>query len=236
MTILTRCENGCLVGYLPSVGAEVRVPLREIVGEARASLSAEELAALDGYSGDTVVGAIEVVGAGKVRKKLKQAIKKVAKSKIVKGLAKVVSKAVPPPFNVAVKAAAGAAKFAKAVKKGNPKAKKLKSAVAKAAAGKISPKKLEQLAKKAGVSASVVTDAAVIKRLATQASADPKAAATLKLASDLVSTEPAQRALATTALQASAQPGGQAFVVQTPGGELFSAVITANGSRQILDA
>lgn len=237
MPIQTRVENGCLVGYAPSVGAEVRIPLREIVGEARARLSAAELAALDGYSGGTVVGAVEVVGAGKVAKKLKKGIKAIAKSKVVKAIGKVVSKAVPPPFNVAVKAAAGAKKFADAVKKGNPKAKKLKAAVAKAAAGKITPKQLEQAAKKAGVSVAVATDAAVVKKLATDAQSNPKAAAAFKLAADLVSTEPAQQALATAALQASAQPGGQAFVVQTPGGETFSAVITSrNGLTQIQEA
>jgi hypothetical protein len=122
MAIQTYVEDGQLVGYLPACGAIARVPIREILEQAQAisGLSDVEIGALDEYSGDTISGALAEVGAGKAGKKIKKAIKKVAKSKIVKAMAKVVKAAVPPPFNVAVSAAAGAAKFAKALKSKKP--------------------------------------------------------------------------------------------------------------------
>lgn len=82
------------------------------------------------------------VGAGKVRKKLKQvgkkvatAAKKVANSKVMKKLAKVVgpiAMVVPgmQPVAAGIAVAAAAKKVAQAAKKGNPKAKKMLGAVA----------------------------------------------------------------------------------------------------------
>lgn len=210
MAIQTYVEDGMLVGYLPTCGAVARVPIREILQEAQAisGLSDEEIGALDDYSGDTIIGAIEEVGAGKIARKIKKAIKKVAKNKIVKALVKVVRKAVPPPFNVAVNAAAGAAKFASALKgKGKKKApakakaKKILPAVRAAAAGRISPKKLTAVARKHKVKPSIAADAAVMKRVALQARTNPKAAATLRLAKDITSTEPMAQARAAEALE-----------------------------------
>lgn len=210
MPIQTYVENGELVGYLPTCGAVARVPIREILAEAQAisGLTHEEIGALDDYTGDTIVGGLEEVGAGKIARKIKKAIKKVAKNKIVKALVKVVKKAVPPPFNVAVNAAAGAAKFAGALaKKGKKgakakaKAKKILPAVRAAAAGRISPKRLTAIAKKAKVKPSIAADAAVMKRVAMQARTNPKAAATLRLAKDITSTQPMAQARAAEALE-----------------------------------
>lgn len=201
MPIQTYVENGCVVGYLPSVGARVRVPLRDCVRQARATMTQDELNVLDGVSGDTVGGVLDEVGAGRIARKIKKAIKKVAKNKIVRGIAKLVKKAVPPPFNVAVQAADGAAKFAKALSKGSKKAKKLRPAVRAAAAGRISPKQLTKAARKAGVKPAIAADAAVIKRVSMQAVTDPEAAATMRLANDITSTEPADQARAQQALE-----------------------------------
>jgi hypothetical protein len=205
MAIRTYVEDGMLVGYLPTCGASARVPIREILREAQAisGLTDDEIGALDEYSGDTIVGALDEVGAGKIRRKLKKAIKKVAKNKIVKALAKVVKRAVPPPFSVAVTAAAGAAKFAKALKsrKTRAKAKKMLPAVRAAAAGRISPKRLTAIARKNRVKPSIAADAAVIKRVAMQSRTNPQAAATMALAKDLTSTQPMAQARAAAALE-----------------------------------
>lgn len=207
MAIQTYVENGMLVGYLPRCGAFARVPIREILDEAQAvsGLTDVEIGALDDYSGDTIIGALEEVGAGKAAKKIKKAIKKVAKSKIVKAMARVVKAAVPPPFNVAVNAASGAAKFAKALKSKKAatraKAKKVLPAVRAAAAGRISPKRLTAVARKAKVKPSIAAEAAVMKRVALQSRTNPQAAATLRLAKDITSTEPIAHARAAEALE-----------------------------------
>jgi hypothetical protein len=202
MPVHTYVEDGQLVGYLPGTPYVARVPLREIMGAARAELTAGELDALDRASGDTVGAVLDEVGAGKAMKKLKKVVKAVAKSKIVKGLVNVVKKAVPPPFNLAVKAAEGAVKLGKALasKSKKPaavaqkkKAKAIVPAVRAAAAGKISTKKLTQIAKKKGVKPKVAQDAALIKRVAMDARTNPKAAATLRLAKDLTSTRPSAK-------------------------------------------
>lgn len=240
MPIQTYVENGCLVGYHPPTGSEVRVPLRDIFVEAGADLTDEELGALDEIpGGETIVGAIEAYGStmevgGKIGKKikkgLKKAVKKVAQSKIVKGIAKIASKVVPPPFNAPILAAQGAAKFAKALKGKNKKAKALKGAVQAAAKGQISSKQLEAKAKKLGVKPSIVTDAAAVKRLAMDAEAgNPKAAAAFKLAQDVVSTEPVQQQLAlAAAAQAEAGPNARAFIVQAPGGATYRTLVQAS--------
>lgn len=212
MPIHTYVQNGELVGYLPSVGAVARVPLREIVASARAQLSPAELARLDRASGDTVVGAVENAVGGKAAKKFLKVVKKVAKSKIMKGIVNVVKKAVPPPFNMAVKAAEGAAKLGKALasKKKSPAAKQAKAkakaitpAVRAAAAGKITSKALVKKAKKLGVKPSIAIDAAIIKRTATDARTNVKAAATLRLAKDLTDTRPVRQARAIEAIEDS---------------------------------
>jgi hypothetical protein len=212
MPIHTFVENGELVGFLPNTPFVTRVPLREIMAGARANFSAAELAELDGMSGDTVGGVVDDVVGGKIARKLKKVIKKVAKSKVMKGIVSMVKKAVPPPFNVAVKAAEGAAKFAGALKgkkkspaakKAQAKAKKLVPAVRAAAAGRISPKALTRAAKKAGVKPSIAVDAAVMKRVATDARTNPKARATLRLSRDLTSTVPAEQARAAEAIEDS---------------------------------
>jgi hypothetical protein len=230
MAIQTYVENGDLVGYLPRVGATIRVPLREIAQDAGLRMQEDMLRALDRASGDTLADAIaglegEIVGAGKVAKKIKKAVKKVAQSKVVKGLVSVVKKAVPPPFSVAIGAAEGAAKFAKSLKGGSAKHKKVVKAVQQAAAGKITSKQLEAVAKKAGVSPAEASDAAVIKRVAMEAPTNPQAAATLKLAADLTSTEPAQQALAAASVMQAETPGSLAFVVQAPGGAMYRTLV-----------
>ncbi len=211
MPVHTYVENGQLVGYLPNVaGARVQIPLRDIVREARAQLTPAELERLDYASASTVSGAIDDVVGGKIARKLKKAIKKVAKNKLVKGLVNMVKKAVPPPFNMAVKAAEGAAKFAGALtskkkspaaKKAKAKAKKILPAVRAAAAGRITSKQLVKAAKKAKVKPSVAMDAALMKRVATDARTNPKAAATLRLSRDLTSTVPADNARAAAAIE-----------------------------------
>ena len=207
MAIQTYVQDGQLVGYLPACGAIARVPIREILEQAQAisGLSDVEIGALDDYSGDTISGALAEVGAGKAGKKIKKAIKKVAKSKIVKAMAKVVKAAVPPPFNVAVSAAAGAAKFAKALKSKKPatraKAQRMVPAVRAAAAGRISPRKLTAVARKNKVKPSIAAEAAVIKRVALQSRTNPQAAATLRLAKDVTSTEPLAQSRAASALE-----------------------------------
>lgn len=240
MPIQTYVENGCVVGFHPTIG-EVRVPLREIFQEAGAGFSDDELEMLDNVpGGETIVGAIEAfgstdeIGAGKLRKKikkgLKKAVKKIAQSKIVKGIAKIAAKVVPAPFNAPILAAQGAAKFARALKGKNKKAKALKGAVQAAAKGTISPKQLEAKARKLGVKPSIVTDAAAVKRLAMDAEAgNPKAAAAFKLAQDVVSTEPVQQQLAlAAAAQAEAGPNARAFVVQAPGGAVYRTIVQSS--------
>lgn len=250
MPVTTYVENGCLVGYHPPTGLETRVPLREIFVEAGADLDEAELGALDELAGgETIVGALEAyapeigadleIGASKkkrkakrkkrrakIKKGLKKGIKKIAKSKILKGIAKIAAKVVPAPFNAPILAAQGAAKFARALKKKNPKAKKLKAAVQKAAAGKLSSKQLAAQAKKLGVSAKIVTDAAAVKRLAMDAQTNPRAKAALRLAADLTDTNPIKQQLAlAAAAQAQAGPNARAFVVQAPGGETFRTLV-----------
>ena len=210
MPLITYVENGDLVGYLPSCGARARVPLSDIMREARAQLSPAELERLSYANGPTVVGAVDDAVGGKIARKLKKAVKKVAKSKIVKAITKVVKKAVPPPFNIAVKAAEGAAKLGKALaskkktksaKVAKAKAKKVVPAVRAAARGRITSKQLVKVAKKAGVKPSIAVDAAVIKRVAMDARTNPKAAATLRLAKDLTDTRPAKVARAVEAIE-----------------------------------
>lgn len=251
MPVTTYVENGCLVGYHPPTGLETRVPLREIFVEAGADLDEAELGALDELAGgETIVGALEAyapeigadleIGASKkkkrkakrkkrrakIKKGLKKAVKKIAKSKILKGIAKIAAKVVPAPFNAPILAAQGAAKFARALKKKNPKAKKLKAAVQKAAAGKISAKQLAAQAKKLGVSPKIVTDAAAVKRLAMDAKTNPRAKAALRLAADLTSTNPIKQQLAlAAAAQAQAGPNARAFVVQAPGGQTYRTLV-----------
>lgn len=240
MPIQTYVENGCLVGYHPATGSEVRVPLREIFVEAGADLDEDELGALDCIpGGETIVGAIEAYGSTmevggklgrKIKKGLKKAVKKIASSKIIKGIAKIAAKVVPAPFNAPILAAQGAAKFARALKGKNKKAQKLKGAVQAAAAGRISSKQLEAKAKKLGVKPSIVTDAAAVKRLAMDAQAgNPKAKAALQLAVDVSSTEPVQQQLAlAAAAQAQAGPNARAFIVQAPGGQTYRTLVQSS--------
>lgn len=250
MPVTTYVENGCLVGYHPPTGLETRVPLREIFVEAGADLDEAELGALDEVAGgDTIVGALAAyapeIGADleigakkkrkakrkarrkKIKKGLKKAVKKIAKSKILKGIAKIAAKVVPAPFNAPILAAQGAAKFARALKKKNPKAKKLVTAVRAAAAGKLSAKKLAAQAKKLGVSPKIVTDAAAVKRLAMDAQAgNPRAKAALRLAADVTDTNPIRQQLAlAAAAQAQAGPNARAFIVQAPGGQTYRTVV-----------
>lgn len=210
MPILTFVEDGDLVGYLPSCGAVARVPLVDIMREARAQLTPAERAQLESMSGDTVGGVVDDVVGGKIARKLKKGIKKIAKSKIVKAITKVVKKAVPPPFSYGVKAAAGAVKLAKAIKgkKKSAKAKAQKKAAQKivpavraAAAGRISSKQLAVKARKAGVSPKVANDAATFKRMTMDAQTNPQAAAAVRLSADLNSTQPLQQARAVEALE-----------------------------------
>lgn len=239
MPIQTYVENGCLVGYHPATGTEVRVPLREIMVEAGAELDDEELGALDEIpGGETILGAIEAYGSTmavggkigtKIKKGLKKAVKKVASSKIIRGIAKIAAKVVPAPFNAPILAAQGAAKFARGLKnkKTAAKAKKLVPAIRAAATGKITSKQLEAQAKKLNISPAIATDAAAVKRLALDAQkGNPKAKAALKLASDVVSTEPLKQQLAlAAAAQAEAGPNARAFLVQAPGGATFRTLV-----------
>lgn len=238
MPIQTHVENGCLVGFHPATNSIVRVPLSEIVEAAGIELDADERAALDRVpGGPTIVGAIEDalegdVVSGKVGKKIKKglkkagkAIKKVAKNKIVKGLVNVLKKVTPPPFNIAITAAEGAAQFAKSLKKKGSKHSKIVKDVRAAAEGKITPAQLEARAKKAGVSPKEATDAAVIKRVALQSRTDPKAAAAMRLMTDMTSTEPAAQARALGAAAQAQDPGSQAYIVQTPGGRAYQALV-----------
>lgn len=244
MPISTYVENGCLVGYHPGTGAEVRVPLREIMIEAGADLDEDELGALDEIpGGETIVGALEAYGSTveiggrigkKIKKGLKKAVKKVANSKIVKGIAKVAAKVVPAPFNAPILAAQGAAKLAKGLKSKNAKtkakAKAIVPAVRAAAAGKITSKQLAAKAKKIGVSPKIATDAAAVKRVANDAKkGNPKAKAALKLASDIVSTSPIKQQLAlAAAAQAEAGDNARAFIVQAPGGQTYRTLVQSS--------
>lgn len=202
MPIQTYVDAGELVGFVPALNAEIRVPLREIVRGARADFSRAELDMLDRMSGDTVGGVVDDVVGGKIARKMKKAIKKVAKNKLIKGIVKFAAKAVPPPMGTVVRAAQGAAKFAKALKQkpktkagkaSKARAKKILPAVRAAAQGKISSKQLVKAAKRAKVKPAIAMDAAVVKRAALDARTNPQAAATLALASDITSTEPADQ-------------------------------------------
>ena len=164
----------------------------------------------------------------KAFKKVGKAVKKVAKNKIFRGIAKVVGKVVPPPFNVAIKAAKGAAKFARKVKKNrrNPKIKKAVALVRKAGAGKMTGRQLSAAAKRIGMNAAELNAAAVVKRVALQSARDPRARAALKLAKDVTSTSPLRQDLAlAAAAQAQAGPNARAFVVQAPGGDVYRTLV-----------
>lgn len=170
-------------------------------------------------------------GLKRVTKKAARAVKKVAKSKIVRGLAKVVAKVVPSPFNAPILAAQGAAKLARAVKKGIPKARKIVKHVRAAAEGKITPKALTAVAKRLNVAPKIAAEAATIKRLAMDAAKDPRAAAAFRLASDVVSDDKAKQSLAlAAAAQSQLEGDGRAYVVQAPTGEVYRTIVQASTS------
>jgi hypothetical protein len=232
-------DVGCIVGWAGGInGSEVRVSLRKVAerlierGRLR-PLSEDELRALE-HEGRTDVGGVEV--SGKIAKKIKKGIKKVAKkvatSKIVKGVVKIAAKVVPPPASFAITGAQAAVKIGKALKKGNPKAKKIAPLIKATAKGKVTPAKLKAEAKKAGVNPQLALEAAAVAKVAEQAQAgDPKAAAALNMASELTSSEPQEVAKAENTLgqlavvQAAQEGNARAFVVTTPDGKTYKTIV-----------
>lgn len=234
-------DVGCVVGWAPGIaGSEVRVSLRKVAerlierGKLR-PLSEEELVALE-HEGRTDVGGIEVSGkvASKIKKGVKSVAKKVASSKIVKSVAKIASKVVPPPASFAITGAQAAVKIGKALKKGNPKAKAITPKIKAAAKGKISAKQLQAEAKKAGVDPKLAMEAAAVAKVADLAEAgDPKAQAAMNMANELTSSEPQEVAKAENTLgqlavvQAAQQGDTRAFVVTTPDGRTYKTIVVA---------
>lgn len=242
-------DVGCVVGYAPGIAhAPVRVSLRRVAEKLIRKgklppLSASELAALDR------MGAAEV-GAGKVRKKLKAAVKKVAKpvvkaakavakSKVVRAVAKVAAKIVPPPASFAITGAQAAAKLGKAIKKGNPKAKKIAPLVKAAAKGEVTPAKLQQEARAAGVDPNLALEAAAVAKVADMAAnGDVQAQAAMNVAAQLTSPnvseqQKAQETIGKLAVVKAAESGdASAFLVTTPDGRQFRTMVVPNTATQ----
>lgn len=224
--------TGYIVGWLPAVPqvqhrVSIRAIARQLEREGRIPhLTPQELAWLAQMDNPAVAGKI----GKKIKKGLKKAgaaVKKVAKNKIVKGIVNTLGKVVPPPLNLPIKAAQGAAKLATAVAKGVKGAKTVKKAAAKAAAGKMPIKKLEAVAKKAGVSPKLAVDAAVIQKTANNARAgDPKAKAALAMAADLTSKKPSAK-LAQAAAAAQRAPAGKTVSAKGPSGKTYRFSVQA---------
>lgn len=221
--IATDTRSGCIVGYHPAVGAQavsIRAIANKLAAQGRIPRLTEEeltwLAIIDDPNADPVVGGR--IGK-KIKKGLKKAgkvIKKVAKNKIVKGIVSAVAKAVPPPYNVPIAAAQGAAKLGTAIAQGVKKAKQVKKVVNAAAKGKVTPAQLRATAKKLGVSPLIATQAAVIQKTANAAKAgDARAQAAMRLAADITARTPSAKLLAAAA-------GARTYTAKGPSGKTYS--------------
>jgi hypothetical protein len=231
MPLQTRTDTtGFIVGWLPAAPTvQHRVSIRAI---ARQLEREGRLPHLTPYELDMLARMDDPMVAGKIGKKIKKglkkagaAIKKVAKSKILKGIVSTLGKIVPPPLNLPIKAAQGAAKLATAVAKGVKGAKTVKKAAAKVAAGKMPIKKLQAVAKKAGVNPKVAVDAAVIQKTANNAAAgDPKAKAAMAMAADITSKKPSAKLLAAAR---AAPAGGRTVSAKGPSGKTYRFSVQA---------
>jgi hypothetical protein len=225
--VQTYVQDGFVVGYLPGTGHTARVSLADCAREGGQRLSAQQCARLARATGPTIDEAVgDMLGTGVGAGGFRKVVKKIAKSKVLKSITSVVSKAVPAPFNLAITAAQGAAKFAKSIKAGKGGALALKGSIVAAAKGTLSPAKLRARAKQLGVDPSEAEDAALIKRVALESVRNPAAKAALRLASDLTDTEPVKQSLAlASALQAQGGDNTRAFVVQAPGGQHWRTTV-----------
>lgn len=183
--VIGSIENGRYVLRAPAYGVSVNVPLRPI-GE---RIGGVEIGAAVARMGDPVV-------AGKIWSKLKKGAKmavkatinvakKVANNKLTRKLYAAAKSVTPAPFSLAFTAAEAGAKIAKAVKGGNPKAKKAAAVAANLAAGKITARQASAEAAKIGVKPMTIKAAALMPKLKAAAIKNPKLAQTLAQAGEI---------------------------------------------------
>lgn len=184
-------RRGHCVGVHPATGARVSVPLRDVAermhrkGELSPTVAGDELYSyLDIYDDGPNA---QLVASGKILRKIKKGVKKVAavakkvvNNKLVKTLGGMAKAMIPPPFSTGLAAIETGVKVAKTLAKAVPgsKAAKAKPIVAKLAAGQITRPQAEAQAKRIGVSpASVVNTGVALKLRADANRGDPKARA-----------------------------------------------------------
>lgn len=159
-------EQGYYVERVPSHGITVRVPIRDYAPTPEIGAMCDRL---DGVGNPAEIGWGFFKKAVKWTKKAVgksiDAAKDVAKSRVVKKLYSSVREAAPTPWKEYLQAAETGVKFTKAITKGSKKAKRAAPVVKALAAGKISRKKAERLARKAGVKPSTVKRAAAFERM-----------------------------------------------------------------------
>jgi hypothetical protein len=239
LNIHVRDEVGAVVAHAPGIPgvAPERVSLRRVAEKLIAKgkippLSAAQLAELDHMGGVEVGGKIAKKLKAKVAAPIKKAAKAVATSKVVKSVAKVAAKVVPAPASYAITGAQAAAKLGKALKKGDPKAKKIAPMVKLAAQGKATAKQLTDAAKKVGVDATLALEAAAVGKVAMMAEqGDPQAQAAMNVANQLTSPnvqdqEQAAETIGQLAVVQAAQSGdATAFMVTAPDGTQYKTLV-----------
>lgn len=183
--IIGSIEQGHYVLRAPAYGQSVAVPLRPI-GE---RIGGVEIGAACARMGDPEVsGKIWrklKKGAKKAVKKTIKIAKKVASNKLTKKLYNAAKSVTPAPFSLAFTAAEAGSKLVKAVKGGNPKAKKAAKVAAKLAGGKITVAKANAAARKIGVKPSTIKGAALMPKLKVAALRNPKLASALAQAGEI---------------------------------------------------
>ena len=184
--VIGSIEQGHYVLRAPEWGQSVAVPLRPI-GQ---RIGGVEIGAVCARLGDPQVSGKLwnklKKGAKKAVQKTVQVAKKVASNKLTKKLYNAAKSVTPAPFSLAFTAAEAGAKIVKAVKSGNPKAKKAASIAKKLAEGKVSLPKAKAAAKAAGIKdPNIVRDAALMPALKAAAAKNPKLAATLAQAGEI---------------------------------------------------
>lgn len=239
LRIDVRDEVGAVVAHAPGIPgvAPERVSLRRVAEKLIARgrlrpLSAAELDALDRMGSTEVGGKIAKKLSKKVLAPVKKAAKAVASSNIVKKVASVAAKVVPAPASYAISGAQAAAKLGKALKKGDPKAKKIAPMVKLAAQGKATAKQLTDAAKKIGVDAGLALEAAAVGKVAMMAQAgDAQAQAAMNVANQLTSPDVVdQNAAAETigqlaVVQAAQSGDATAFMVTGPDGTQYRTLV-----------
>lgn len=171
-------EGGDYVSRVPAVGFEVRIPLRKMARRLEVSgyrLGSEGHRALRQLQQRTQISGVRVDGVeigaflSRIKKVAKKAVtatvkvaKKVADSKVAKGLYAAAKAVAPSPISNAIAATEMGVRLGKAVAKGNPKAKAAKAVSEKLAAGKLTPAQVNAEAKRLGVKPETIKGGAFL--------------------------------------------------------------------------